>query len=381
MPAIDFIINYDVSRSFRCRQLEAMFDVPPQERGHLEWKGDLPIEAMDWSVGLIVGHSGSGKTTISTRLFGDRHLQALAWSGKAVIDDFGEQFGIEKVAQACQAVGFNTIPAWFRPFAVLSTGEKFRVEMARRLLEGGELIIMDEFTSVVDRQVAKIGAHAVQKYVRRNGKKFVAVTCHYDVEEWLQPDWVFDVAVMQFRPRGCLQRRPRVECEIRRVKYDQWRIFAPYHYLTVELHRAAACFGLFVDGRIAAFAGVLHRPNWRKSGQNIKGISRIVSLPDWQGIGLSPALAASLGGAYKALGWRLRAYPAHPALIRTAAQSPDWALIKKPGIVSKVNAGNIRERTSRAMRANSRPGAVFEYCGAAMNRKEAAALIEGRPLS
>jgi len=135
-------------------------------------------------------------------------------------------------------------------------------------------------------------------------------------------------------------------------------------------------------GRIAAFAGVLHRPNFNKKGQDVKGISRIVSLPDWQGIGLAPALAAHLGAAYKAIGWRLRAYPAHPALIRVADKSPDWALIKKPGFTSKVNAKNIGDRTSRAMRAASRPGAVFEYCGPKMeSRKEAAAFIEGRPLA
>jgi GNAT superfamily N-acetyltransferase len=280
----------------------------------------------------------------------------------------------------CSAVGFNTIPAWFRPYAALSTGEKFRVEMARRMIEGGNLIVMDEFTSVIDRQVAKIGAHAVQKYARRNGKKFVAVTCHYDIEEWLQPDWVFDVAAMQYRPRGALRRRPVVECEIRRVRHEAWRIFAPFHYLTAELHKAAACYGLFVDGRIVAFAGVLHRPNWRKSGQDIKGISRIVCLPDWQGMGLAPALAGHLGAAYKGIGWRLRSYPAHPALIRVADKSPDWSLIKKPGFVAKTNRDNINARTSKAMRSVSRPGAVFEYCGPAMDKKRAAALIEARPL-
>ena len=40
---------------------------------------------------------------------------------------------------------------------------------------------MDEFTSVVDRQVAQIGAHAIQKYVRKHGRQFVAVSCHYDI--------------------------------------------------------------------------------------------------------------------------------------------------------------------------------------------------------
>jgi ABC-type lipoprotein export system ATPase subunit len=381
MPAIDFMIEYDISRSIRCRQLEAMFNVPPQDRGKIEWKGDISIESMPWQIGLIVGPSGSGKSTITSHLFGNNHLNPLKWGSSAVIDDFGEEFSIEHIAAICQAVGFNTIPAWFRPFSALSTGEKFRVEMARRMLEGGDFVVMDEFTSVVDRQVAKIGAHAVQKYIRKNNKQFIAVTCHYDIEEWLQPDWVFDVGAMAFRPRGSLQRRSAIECEIKRVQYSAWPIFAPFHYLTAELHKAARCFGVFIDGRIIAFAGILHRPNWRKGGQDIKGISRIVCLPDWQGLGLAPALAYHLGAAYKAVGWRLRSYPAHPALIRVADRSPDWKLIKKPGFVSKVNKGNIGKRAADCMRSVSRPGAVFEYCGPAMDKEMAGALIEARPLS
>jgi hypothetical protein len=115
-----------------------------------------------------------------------------------VIDDFAGTLSMEQVSSACQAVGFNTIPAWLRPFYVLSNGERFRVELARRLLELSDPIVVDEFTSVVDRQVAQIGAHAVQKYVRRNKRKFVAVSCHYDIVDWLQPDWIFEPATMHF---------------------------------------------------------------------------------------------------------------------------------------------------------------------------------------
>src|SRR4029077_5021989 len=53
------------------------------------------------------------------------------------------------------------------------------------------LIVMDEFTSVVDRTVAQIGSAALAKTVRQRGQKFIAVTCHEDVEDWLQPDWVY----------------------------------------------------------------------------------------------------------------------------------------------------------------------------------------------
>lgn len=57
-------------------------------------------------------------------------------------------------------------------------------------ITGKELIVFDEFTSVVDREIAKIASFAISKSIKRSNKQFVAVTCHYDVEDWLEPDRV-----------------------------------------------------------------------------------------------------------------------------------------------------------------------------------------------
>jgi len=56
-----------------------------------------------------------------------------------------------------------------------------RVDIARAILMDKPIIVFDEFTSVVDREVAKISSYAIQKAVRRTNKQFIAVTCHYDV--------------------------------------------------------------------------------------------------------------------------------------------------------------------------------------------------------
>ena len=71
-----------------------------------------------------------------------------------------------------------------------------RVDLARALLEKN-FVVFDEFTSVVDRQVAQTACLAIQKAVKRANKKFIAVSCHYDILDWLQPDWVFDTNTMQ----------------------------------------------------------------------------------------------------------------------------------------------------------------------------------------
>ena len=88
--------------------------------------------------------------------------------------------------------------------------------MARALCDPAPLVVIDEFTSVVDRTVAQIGSAAVAKAVRRtSGKQVVAVTCHYDVEEWLCPDWVVEMPNGNFARRSL--RRPPIELEVARV--------------------------------------------------------------------------------------------------------------------------------------------------------------------
>lgn len=362
MPSVDLVVETAVEQTTRLRQVSSMFDVPAAEKSRLEWKLELPIETFNWNVGLIVGPSGSGKSTVSRHVFGDAPV--FEWGHKSVIDACAPGLSVEQIAGAFSSVGFNTIPAWMRPYAVLSTGEKFRVDIARRLLELPDPIVVDEFTSVVDRQVAQIGSHAIQKYVRKEGRRFVAVGCHYDVVDWLQPDWVLDMATRQFTRRS-LQRRPKIECVIGRLPYAAWSMFAPYHYMSAELHRGARCFGLWANGRLATFSGVVHFPH--PTVRDIFRISRTVTLPDWQGIGLAFLLNDTLGSAVKALGRRLRSYPAHPAFVRAHERSPNWRKTKE--------AGEFSAKSSLSGGMGGRPCAVFEYCGEAMPPRDAQRLL------
>lgn len=366
MSSVNIVAETKIVKTSRVKQLSAMFDVPASEVSRLEWHGDFPYDAGTWNVGLIVGASGCGKSTIARNVFGE--MPALEWKATSVIDDFAKNLSIEDISQTCSAVGFNTIPAWMRPYHVLSTGEKFRVDIARRMLELADPIVVDEFTSVVDRQVAQIGAHAVQKYVRKHNRKFVAVSCHYDILDWLNPDWVFEPATMSFARRS-QRRRPTINIEIARVPYAAWQLFAPFHYLTNELHRAARCFVLFCNGQPASFGGMLHRPHPKVN--DIMGLSRLVTLPDWQGLGLAMILSDMLGAAYKTIGKRMHTYPAHPSLIRSYDHSKNWILKKKPGIYSGKES-----RTSTVKDAfGGRPCAVFEYGGGGMERTQAMRLL------
>jgi ABC-type lipoprotein export system ATPase subunit/GNAT superfamily N-acetyltransferase len=362
---VNIVRESESSRSLRARQLESMFDVPATEKTRREWSGDFPFDAEPWQVGLIVGPSGCGKSTILREAFGEP--DKLEWSAPSVIDDFDDSLGIEAITSACSAVGFNTIPAWLRPFGVLSNGERFRVELARRLLETRGTVVMDEFTSVVDRQVAQIGSHAVQKYVRRSGAQFVAASCHFDIIDWLQPDWVLEPSTMSFQRRA-VQRRPSIDITIARIPSSAWSLFAPFHYMSRSLHRSATCFGLWANDELAAFCATLHFVH--ASVSDIRRISRVVTLPDWQGLGLAMMLVAELGAAYKAVGKRLRNYPAHPSFIRSHQRSPLWRQEKQAGASSTPGKTGNRNKGG-----THRLGASFEYVGPPMQRQAAERLL------
>jgi energy-coupling factor transporter ATP-binding protein EcfA2/GNAT superfamily N-acetyltransferase len=385
---IDIEVHADVSRSTRARQLEGSFDVPPVDAHSLRWHGSLPLDEREWSVGLIVGPSGCGKSTIVRELFGE--IDEIDWSGAGVIDDFPASTSVEQIAAICGAVGFNTIPAWLRPYRVLSNGERFRVELAVRLARSqpGTPLVLDEWTSVVDRQVARIGSAAASKWVRRNGRQLIAATCHYDVEDWLQPDWVLEPrpshlddsepVTSPFRWRS-VQPRPDVQIEITPARYEAWQLFAPFHYLTSQLNHAAKCYVLWArtddehEWQPAAFAGVLHRPQLKPKAGPVWALSRVVTLPDWQGLGLAFVLMDTLGSAYRANGCQFHTYPAHPALIHAFDRSANYQLIQQPEIQSTQAGPN--STTSKAWRPRGRPNAVFRYCGARMTSRHDAVLL------
>jgi hypothetical protein len=366
---IDFDIQLqtDVSRSIRVRQLESLFEVPAKEKLTVALKGNLPLDERPWNVGLIVGPSGSGKTSILERLWGKKPL-TFEWNSPAVIDDFSSSLSIGEIVAGLKSVGFNTIPAWMRPFKVLSNGERFRCELARRLLEDSSPVLIDEFTSVVDRQIARIGAAAVAKYVSgKSTLQVICATCHYDVVDWLDPDWIYDPALQSFNWR-LLRGRPPIKCEVAPVKYEAWKFFAPYHYMSAELNKTAQCFGLYVGNTLTSFCGVLHMPHPRV--RDIMSASRLVTLPDWQGLGLAFVLSNTLGEAYSGIGKRLRFYPNHPAYIHSFERSPLWVNLKRHGDFSprRGNSATIDGYGGKSC-------AVYEYRGKAMQSEEARRLL------
>ncbi len=173
--------------SYRAARVKSLFNA---ENGcNWERTVELPIEGMDWKIGLIVGASGSGKTSVGSRIFGEPiHDLYAGWDpDRPVVDCIAPDGDFNAVTGTLSAVGLGDVPAWLRPFHVLSNGEKFRAGLARLVCERPERAVVDEFTSVIDRQIAKVGAAAFAKTWRKGTGQVVLLSCHYDIVEWLQP--------------------------------------------------------------------------------------------------------------------------------------------------------------------------------------------------
>ncbi|TWT96764.1 hypothetical protein Pla108_25380 [Botrimarina colliarenosi] len=361
MSNVSVEVECPVHDSFRVQQIAGMFDVPLGDHASETFAVELPERDEEWSIGLIVGPSGSGKSTVARQAFGEGLYVPADWpADRAVVDCFGE-IPVRKVVELFTAVGFGSPPSWVKPYAVLSGGERFRCDLARALAAScdtpGAVVAFDEFTSVVDRNVARICSAAIAKQIRRGviPARFVAVTCHYDVAEWLEPDWVLDMATGQLTRRRL--RRPSIELEVHRCRLEAWRLFVRHHYLSGSLARQARCYLATWNGEPVSFAATL--PIIAQKGR--RRFSRIVTLPDYQGIGIGMRFVEAVAALHLAEGFRINVTSSHPALIGHCQRSPDWRT------VAVKKTGQSATRTSSAFTAyrNSAGRAVvsFEYLG------------------
>jgi GNAT superfamily N-acetyltransferase len=407
MPVVNITVDCPVFNSFRVEQVAGMFDVPITTKATQQFRVGVPEDLLEheenstakpqavssgekWRIGLIVGPSGSGKSTLAKRLFGEHLYQRKDWAAdRAVIDGLGD-LSIKQITGMFTAVGFSSPPSWIKPYHVLSNGEQFRCDLARALSQANmdgmdmpgdcpdfgvnengtvpfvptgpsspycplPLVVFDEFTSVVDRNVARVISAAIAKGIRlgRIGCRFVAVTCHYDVTEWLQPDWVIDMANSSFQRRRL--RRPPIELEIVRCRRSAWRLFARHHYLSGSLSNYARCYMALWDGAPTAFCAtvsLLGRKNRRR-------ISRIVTLPDYQGIGIGMSLAETVAELNRQQGFRLNITASHPAVIAHCRSSPKWRAV---GV--KKTGSRSADKFAKYYRGSAGRAVVsFEYFG------------------
>jgi ABC-type glutathione transport system ATPase component len=190
-------LTSEVPLTFRTQKAADSVNLNIKEKSVHELKVLADFES-PFSVGVIVGSSGSGKTTLAKQLFGieDYKLDLT----RPIIEQFPHDMPYDECVDALTGVGLSSIPCWIRPAYTLSNGQRARAEAALRIATAkpGETIVFDEWTSTVDRTVAQIMSHRLQKAVREKGLRVVVCACHHDVVPWLNADWVVDCNTAEF---------------------------------------------------------------------------------------------------------------------------------------------------------------------------------------
>jgi ABC-type ATPase with predicted acetyltransferase domain len=323
---IDVNHRCDDFTTYRAARVKSLFNVETGANFCLQ--ADLDIESAPWQIGVIVGPSGSGKTSLGRSIWGAGALWAPPWPADApVIDAITPQGSFDDVTAALSSVGLGSVPTWLRPFPVLSNGEQFRANLARLIAEAPRQVVLDEFSSVVDRRIAQIGAGAFAKAWRRTSGQAVLLSCHYDVLDWLQPDWVFDTATGRFS-RGWLRRRPRIDVDIWQTGWEHWPAFEPHHYLKLPRMIAATNYVATVDGQMVAHVAVSTRAGLKEARA-----CRLVVMPEWQGAGVGMRFLDAVCERWR-LGQNRYGIPmltlfhtSHPGLASALRRSPNWTQV------------------------------------------------------
>ena len=347
--------------SYRAARVKSLFNA---ESG---CNFDLEIDNVDlsgdWNIGVVVGPSGSGKTSIGRQIFGENKIYdyTQGWSpDKPIIDDIAPNGDFNEVTAALANVGLGSVPSWLRPFRVLSNGEQFRAGLAKIVCEKPDEIVIDEFTSVIDRQIARIGSQAFQKAWRRGNPKgkVVLLTPHYDILDWIQPDWVIDTKTKTF-VRGVLRQRPKINLDIWQVDSSYWKFYKPHYYLDLPEPVAAMHFIGTVDGELACH--IVVAPRFEVHGYRA---TRLVTMPEWQGAGVGSKFLNFIAqyhldgngrGGHKYVTYF---HTSHPQLCAYLRHSSKWVQVS-----AVLYGGNKKKSGESILRSQKRKKSKL-ICGA-----------------
>lgn len=326
MPSLSVHNRVSDFNTYRAARVKSLFNAESGCNFDLDIEADL---SGDWNIGVIVGPSGSGKTSLGRVIFGEDliHDYTKGWDPDLpIVDCIAPDGDFNEVTGSLASVGLGTVPSWLRPFRVLSNGEQFRAGLARILCEKPQRIVIDEFTSVIDRQIARVGSLAFAKGWRRGNPsgKVVLLTPHYDVLDWIQPDWIIDTKTGHFE-RGCLRPGPEIHVEVLKTDSSYWRYFKPHYYLDLPMPPAAEYFVGLVDGELACHLAVC--PFFTARAYRA---TRLVTMPEWQGAGVGSRFLDWVCQYHLEGNGRCgRKYPtlfhtSHPQLIGALRRSPRW---------------------------------------------------------
>lgn len=349
MQNYELTLKAPISDSFMAKKAMMSVDLDAEEKS---WHV-LKIKNVDisspFNIGLIYGASGSGKSSLARKMFGDFENSKIDMT-KAIIDQFPDAMDFDARQQILTSIGLSQIPCWIKPVGLLSNGQQERAKIAFELAKEKDFYVFDEWTSVVDRNVAKVMSHAVQKFARKFNKKIILISCHEDVFDWLNPDFVIDCNQQQYSDRRLLRqghtRNERLEFTIRAVEKDTWKNFSKYHYLSENLPGGIVKFyGLFLGEKQIGFQCFANYVPHRKNTKLILHSNRTVIHPDYVGLGLGIKLIDETSKLEVAQGNRVMAKYSSIPVFRAMSKNPLWKFSGKTKHAKIITGGNMLRKS------------------------------------
>ena len=336
-----------------------VFDIQDQEKTEVKIHYNLSeAKTFEWNIGVIYGSSGSGKSTILKKM---GKIEPIEFSKELPLISNFNWLEPKDATLLLTSMGLSSVPTWLRPFQLLSNGEQYRAELAYKVgkAKDNEVILVDEYTSVVDRDVAKAMSFALQKYIRKTNKRIILASCHYDIMEWLMPDWTCSPQKGGALERGEWLRkgRPQIELSVSRVESDTWDLFKHHHYLTEKVNKSCKFFLFRWNDKPVGMCAVINQP--RKGCPNGFALSRTVVLPDYQGMGIGSKISEFCAAIFVDNGGKVYTKTVNPALGEYRNNSNNFRPTSKNGKPRKLKEGTDKKARNRLERASY----CHEYIG------------------
>ncbi len=312
-----FNISYQTApttRSNRTAEVAEAFGLGEDQTQTFQLYDHTQLKIRPTDIILITGDSGSGKSVLLKALKADLGTEAQDAKelqidpDQPIIETVGKN--TTQALEILGKVGLNDAFLFLRSYRQLSDGQKHRYQIAKLAQTTAKWWILDEFTSTLDRDTAKIVAYNLQRLAREQGKTVIAATTHPDLQRDLAPNahihkrYGKEITI-HYRPKAKTQ-----TCSLTRQMHltegttADYKTLSPFHYRTGKCPPPRKIFTLKRKTETCAVI-VYSYPSplcfgrskvWKGTftqlQQQVSIVSRVIVHPKYRSIGLGEKLVA-----------------------------------------------------------------------------------------